>query len=58
MRKIITISIAAAGVAAIVTGAVFTIRAITRRKGGYEQLTVDDYINDKTLSQQAGEQNT
>ena len=58
MRKIITISIAAAGVAAIVTGAVFTIRAITRKKQGYEQLTVDDYVNDKTLSQQAGEQNT
>lgn len=58
MRKIITITIAAAGVAAIVTGAVITIRAITRKKGGYEQLTVDDYVNDKTLSQQAGEQNT
>ena len=32
MRKIITISIAAAGVAAIAAGAFFTIRAITRKK--------------------------
>ncbi|GEM_PF-4007800 len=58
MRKIITISIAAAGVAAIVTGAVLTICAITRRKGGYEQLAVDDYVNDKAFSQQVAEHNT
>ena len=58
MRKIIVISIAAVGAAAIAAGAFFTIRSITKKKCDYEQLTVDDYVNDKTLSQQAGEQNT
>lgn len=49
MRKIITISIAAAGVAAIAAGAFFTIRAITRKKSKYdcEQLTVDDYTGEQ-----------
>ena len=49
MRKIITISIAAAGVAAIAAGAFFTIRAITRKKPkcGCEQLTVEDYTGEQ-----------
>ena len=43
MRNIITISIAAAGVAAIAAGALFTIRAITRKKSkcDCEQLAVE-----------------
>ena len=49
MRKIITISIAADGVAAIAAGAFFTIRAITRKKPkcDCEQLTVDDYTGEQ-----------
>lgn len=49
MRKIITILIAAAGVAAIAAGAFFTIRAITRKKPkrDCEQLTVEDYTGEQ-----------
>ncbi len=49
MRKIIVISIAATGVAAIAAGAFFTIRAITRKKPkcDCEQLTVEDYIGEQ-----------
>ena len=49
MRKIITISIAADGVAAIAAGALFTIRTITRKmpKRDFEQLTVEDYTGEQ-----------
>ena len=49
MRKIITISIAAAGVAVIAAGAFLTIRAITRKKPkcDSEQLTVEDYTGEQ-----------
>lgn len=46
MRKIIVISIAAVGAAAIAAGAFFTIRSITK-KSDYEQLTVDDYSGEQ-----------
>lgn len=47
MRKIIVISIAAVGAAAIAAGAFFTIRSITKKKSDYEQLTVDDYSGEQ-----------